>query len=154
MQVHALSNILTIFAVVVATVATHSAGALALVWWMIHDEPEAERRFGFLYNTGVWIVVNGVFIVLHLIEVAWWGLYYELLGYFPDYSTALYFSAITYTTLGYGDVLLPRESRLIGGVEALTGMLMMAWSAAIMVRLASWMYDRRIKRWREFRSGR
>jgi hypothetical protein len=39
--------------------------------------------------------------------------------------------------MGYGDVLLPRESRLIGGVEALTGLLM-RWSIAIMVRLVAW----------------
>jgi hypothetical protein len=152
MQAHALSHILITFALVAATVVTHSAGVVALVWCMIRYEPEAARHFGFLYNTGLWIVVIGALIVLHFIEVVWWGLYYGSLGYFPDYSAALYFSVITYTTLGYGDVLLPRESRLIGGAEALTGMLMMGWSIAIMVRVASWVYDQRIKRWREFLS--
>jgi len=55
-----------------------------------------------------------------------------------------YFSLTTYATLGYGDVLLDREWRLTGGVEAITGMLMMGWSIAIMIRLVSWVYPRRI----------
>jgi hypothetical protein len=58
--------------------------------------------------------------MLHLIEVKWWSLFYTSFGLFPDQSTAFYFSLTTYATLGYGDVLLPRASRIIGGVEALT----------------------------------
>jgi hypothetical protein len=55
---------------------------------------------------------------------------------------------ITYTTVGYGDVLPPRESRVIGGVEALTGMLMTGWSIAIMVWLVTLEYKRRIEVWK------
>jgi hypothetical protein len=40
----------------------------------------------------------------------------------------MYFSAVTYTTTGYGDLVLPKEWRLVGGVEALTGILMCGWS--------------------------
>jgi voltage-gated potassium channel Kch len=43
--------------------------------------------------------------------------------------SALYFSAVTYTTTGYGDVVLPTEWRLVGAVEALTGILMCGWSS-------------------------
>jgi voltage-gated potassium channel Kch len=46
----------------------------------------------------------------------------------PNIETALYFSAVTYTTTGYGDVVLPQGWRLQGGVEALTGILMCGWS--------------------------
>jgi hypothetical protein len=42
----------------------------------------------------------------------------------PGLQSALYFSAVTYTTTGYGDLVLPKEWRLVGGVEALTGILM------------------------------
>jgi len=69
---------------------------------------------------------------------------------FSDQSTAVYFSLTTDATLGYGDVLLPRASRVIGGVEALTaGMLMIGWSIAVMVRLISRVYDQRIEVWRQ-----
>ena len=48
-------------------------------------------------------------------------------------QTALYFSAVTYTTTGYGDLVLPQGWRLVGGVEALTGILMCGWSAGFFV---------------------
>jgi hypothetical protein len=46
----------------------------------------------------------------------------------PDLPSALYFSMVTYTTTGYGDLVLPKGWRLVGGVEALTGILMCGWS--------------------------
>jgi hypothetical protein len=42
----------------------------------------------------------------------------------PELQAAFYFSAVTYTTTGYGDLVLPEEWRLVGGIEALTGILM------------------------------
>lgn len=49
----------------------------------------------------------------------------------PDLATASYFSAVTYTTTGYGDLVLPAEWRLVGGVEALTGILMCGLSTGM-----------------------
>ena len=46
----------------------------------------------------------------------------------PDLPSALYFSAVTYTTTGYGDLVLPQVWRLVGAIEALTGILMCGWS--------------------------
>ena len=48
--------------------------------------------------------------------------------------SAFYFSAVTYTTTGYGDLVLPEEWRLVGGVEALTGILMCGLSTGIVLR--------------------
>jgi len=63
-------------------------------------------------------------IVLHLLQISVWALFYTFEHGMPDLPTALYFSAVTYTTTGYGDLVLPPEWRLVGGVEALTGILM------------------------------
>ena len=49
----------------------------------------------------------------------------------PDLPSAFYFSAVTYTTTGYGDLVLPKEWRLVGGVEALTGILMCGLSTRL-----------------------
>jgi Ca2+/Na+ antiporter len=77
-----------------------------------------------LVRTAGWI------ILLHLIEIAVWAFFYTWKNAMPDLTSAFYFSAVTYTTTGYGDLLLPKEWRLAGGVEALTGILMCGWSAA------------------------
>jgi hypothetical protein len=50
-------------------------------------------------------------------------------GHF-SFNTALYFSAETYTTLGYGDVVPTGDVRMLAGVEALNGLLLIGWSAS------------------------
>ena len=62
----------------------------------------------------------------------------------PDLMSALYFSAVTYTTTGYGDLVLPAEWRLVGGGEALTGILMCGWSAAVFFSVVSRMNETRL----------
>jgi hypothetical protein len=59
----------------------------------------------------------------------------------PDLQTSLYFSAVTYTTTGYGDLLLPSEYKLAGGVEALTGILMCGWSTGFFFAIFSRMFN-------------
>jgi len=44
---------------------------------------------------------------------------------------------VTYTTTGYGDLVLPRDWRLVGGIEALTGILMCSWSTGFFVAVVS-----------------
>lgn len=53
-------------------------------------------------------------------------------GSVPDLSAALYFSAETYTSLGFGDVVPAGPLRLVAGVEALNGLLLIAWSASFL----------------------
>lgn len=63
------------------------------------------------------------------------GGFFSYKGCFADFNTSLYFSMITYTTVGYGDVVLrDKERRLLSGVEALTGSLMLCWSTVILSR--------------------
>ena len=61
---------------------------------------------------------------------------------FKDFDSAIYFSSVTYTTVGYGDLLLPEPWRLAGGIEALTGILMCGWSAASFFSVVSRMRQR------------
>ncbi len=55
----------------------------------------------------------------------------------PDAHAAFYFSSVTYTTTGYGDLVLPEQWRLIGGIEALTGILMCGWSTGFFFAIVS-----------------
>ena len=55
----------------------------------------------------------------------------------PDVQTAVYFSAVTYTTTGYGDLTLPEVWRLVGAVEALTGILMCGLSTGFFFAVLS-----------------
>jgi hypothetical protein len=58
----------------------------------------------------------------------------------PDMQASLYFSAVTYTTTGYGDLVLPKEWRLVGAIEALCGILMCGWSTGFFFAVVSRMF--------------
>ena len=117
-------------------VAIHAAGVAAALRWM--------RRLA-IASQGLWswnwffIRLAAWMILLHLIEIGVWALIYVWRGALPDLQTAMYFSGVTYTTTGYGDLVLPENWRLVGAVEALTGILMCGWSTgfffAVVTRL-------------------
>jgi hypothetical protein len=56
-------------------------------------------------------------IVLHLLEIAVWALFFWWHKCLPDVESSFYFSGVTYATIGYGDLVLPKEWRLFGPVE-------------------------------------
>lgn len=61
-----------------------------------------------------------------------WALLFMLLGEFTDFGAALYFSAVNFATLGYGDIVMTDRWRLLGPLEAATGILMFGVSTAVM----------------------
>jgi hypothetical protein len=87
------------------------------------------------------IGIAGWIILLHLAEITVWGLFYDWQRAMPDLQSALYFSAVTYTTTGYGDLVLPDIWRLVGAIEALTGILMCGWSTGFFFALVSRMFE-------------
>jgi voltage-gated potassium channel Kch len=100
----------------------------------------------FWYPTWMLVRIAGWAILLHLVQIALWAFFYTWRQALPDLTTALYFSAVTYTTTGYGDVVLPGQWRLVGAVEALTGIIMCGWSAAFFFAVVSQMNEARQNR--------
>jgi voltage-gated potassium channel Kch len=88
-------------------------------------------------GTRLFVQLAGAVVLLHLAEIAAWAFFYAWQRAMPDLASALYFSAVTYTTTGYGDLVLAREWRLVGAIEALTGILMCGWSTAFFVAVVS-----------------
>ncbi|MDU4272237.1 MAG: potassium channel family protein [Enterobacter asburiae] len=89
-------------------------------------------------DSAVRIVLRNVGIVIsmifaHLLEAGLFAAFYFVIDAFNDWNTSFYFSLVSYATVGYGDVTLPRHWRLIGGVEGLVGALMVGWSVAVLV---------------------
>ena len=91
-----------------------------------------DRASGRRYWFSIWLLVRtaGWIILLHLVEITVWAFFYAWRDAFPDLVSALYFSAVTYTTTGYGDLVLPRRVAAGGRRRGLTGILMCGWSAA------------------------
>lgn len=68
-------------------------------------------------------------------QMAAWALLYWRLGLFADFEEALYFSGVTFTSLGYGDLVIKGEARFLAPLEATTGLTMFAIATALLVSL-------------------
>jgi len=79
-----------------------------------------------------------------VIEAAIWAVFYYHSGLFPDFETSLYFSIGSYTTIGYGDVVLPRAWRMLGGIEGLSGVLLCGLSTAFVFAVVNAMFQKRL----------
>jgi|SRR6185503_17235694 len=121
-------------------VTIHALGVSGALRWL---RPRLERLEGFWVWTRLFIAVAGWMVLLHLFEITGWAVLYLWKNAMPDMASALYFSAVTYTTTGYGDLTLPKEWRLVGGVEALTGILMCGWSTGFFFAIVSRMSETR-----------
>jgi hypothetical protein len=118
-----------------ACVAIHVAGLTASLRWF-HRVPTSYWAW-----TRYFIAIAAWTVLLHLVEISAWAVYYVVSGALNDLPLALYFSAVTYTTTGYGDVVLPQEWRLVGGIEALTGILMCGWSTGVFFAVLNRMFS-------------
>jgi len=77
-------------------------------------------------------LVVGLFLV-SLFDALLWAIAYLEVGAIGDFESALYFSMVTFTTLGYGDVILGTEWRLLAAFEAANGIIIFGWSTALVV---------------------
>jgi Ion channel len=134
-----LSKLLFSWCLIALCVAIHAGGVASALLWLPHHT-NATQRFWPL--TWLFIRVAVRMILMHLVEITVWAFFFFWKGALEDMSSALYFSAVTYTTTGYGDLVLPTEWRMLAGVEALTGILMCGWSAGFFFAIASRMLRR------------
>jgi len=115
-------------------VAIHASGVTSALRWLRRRPAPAQQFWPWTWR---FIGVAGWVVLLHLAEIAAWAFVYCWKDAMADLPSALYFSAVTYTTTGYGDLVLPQEWRLVGGVEALTGILMCGWSTGFFFAVVS-----------------
>ena len=87
---------------------------------------------GLLRNVAMLSAVMLVMLVGNVIQMAIWATLFMIIGEFEQFAKALYFSSVTFATLGYGDVVLSEQWRLLSGVEAANGILMFGVSTAVM----------------------
>jgi hypothetical protein len=124
-----ISKLLIALCLMAVCVAIHATGLMSILRW-VRTRP-AGKTPTFWPATWVLIRVAAWTTLLHLLQIVMWAIFYAWRGAMPDFTTGSYFSAVTYTTTGYGDLVLPQEWRLVGGVEALTGILMCGLSAGM-----------------------
>jgi hypothetical protein len=127
---------IAIFAVatfmVALTVTVHFFGLLGLVWFLRehgHRFRPHEKWMG--QGISILFVVLGL-MAIHTVEIWLYAHAFLVIGALADFEVALYFSTASFTTIGYGDVVLDRQWRLLGAIEGANGLLLFGWSTAFL----------------------
>jgi len=124
---------------IIVTVAIH---VLALSWGIKRLRLRQSIEAASLLSVTLLLSRVAVLVILaHLIEIVLWSSYFWYRGVLPTFEESFYFSAVTYATIGYGDIVPPPDWRLIASMEGLTGILMCAWSGGFFFALVSRFYD-------------
>jgi hypothetical protein len=129
---------------VAITVAVHAAGFGLVLGALVKTRaalPERAWPITWLLVRTAWLL-----ILIHVVEITVWALFYRWQQCLPDAESAFYFSGVTYTTLGYGDLVLPNEWRMLAPVEGLTGILMCGLSAGLFFAMVTAIYAPRARR--------
>ena len=146
-----LRELVTAFAIVAICLVIHVFAIVLMAEWLLRRRDAALGDD--LSTVGYALLLLAIFSAIILLHVAqtgiWAGLYYER-SLFPDYETSLYFSLVSYTTIGYGDVVLPQRWRLLGGIEGVSGTLLCGLSTAFIFAIINAMFQMRLRQ----RSGR
>jgi hypothetical protein len=123
------------------------AGATAITIHMVGPMLPGDRDDpGFWKSVGCMMTVTLITALMHLIEIALWAVVYLLCGLMPTFETAFYFSAENYTALGYGDLVLSGDWRILGPLEAVNGLLLIGQSTAGMFAVLNRLIAIRLRR--------
>jgi hypothetical protein len=116
---------------VVCTILLHALAVSATVHFVRHVRTRGHTGTSVWINMAIVVLVVSFAFVAHLLAIAVWAVVLLLCGKFLAFGTAYYHSAVNYTTLGYGDMIMTPSWRLLGPLEATNGALMFGVSTAI-----------------------
>ena len=127
---------------VTLTVVIHAIGTTL---WIRHIGRRYADQKSWRRRTAIMILIRTVLILmtLHAVEIMLWAGSYILLlpaGELASYEQAVYFSIVTFTTLGYGDITLSEGWRMLSGIEALNGILLIGWTTAMLFAVVQHMW--------------
>ena len=140
--------VLLAVALLATCVTVQSLGMLVLIRWLSRVRRVLESRSTYLRVALLLRLFVGI-VLLHLVQVGLWAVVFWRAQELPNVDTALYFSLATYTTIGFGDVVVGPGWRVLAGIEGLTGILLVGWSTAFVFAVVHRMYEH----WRQVHSA-
>jgi len=140
-------RILSAGVLVAITVAVHATGFGLILRSLI--KPPGVPLTGLWSITWLLILVTWCLLLIHLVEILLWGLFYFWKDCLPDAGSAFYFAGVTYTAVGYRDLVLPKPWRMLAPLEGLTGIFMCGLSVGLLFAVVSKIYASRLEAKRE-----
>ena len=132
-------------AAVIGTILIHALPLSATVNVMRREKNLGHLGINFRMDMGVVVRIILFAMLAHLMEIALWAMLFLICGEFSDFPTAYYHSAVNYTSLGYGDIVMSPAWRLLGPLEAADGMLLFGVSTALIFAVIQRLVEVRYK---------
>jgi len=142
-------ELISAFGIMGLCLVIHVTGIVFLGETLARRREKIEARISFTSASVLLMIVFAAIIALHVIECVIWAGFYRGGGLFQNFESALYFSLTSYSTAGYGDVVLPPNWRLLGTIEAISGALLCGLSTAFLFAIVTALF-----RFRGMRVGR
>ena len=128
-----LANLALGTVIISATVLFHTLGLVLLTrimarvvrWFSLH-----KHDFG--KSVAMVTTVLGLFLI-HAVEIWMWAIVFLLIDAIASFQDALYFSTVSFSTVGYGDIIVGTQWRLLASLEAINGFILIGWSTAYLV---------------------
>lgn len=130
------AKLLLATALIAATVAIQAIFMAAGLRVFRRIDPHYLTRHATL-ATVVWVSYLLVPIIL---DICLWALVYYLIGALPSFEDAVYFSTTTFTTVGYGDIVLGQDWRQVSVFEAVNGWIIFGWATALIMAVIQRLY--------------
>lgn len=134
--------ILVAAGVLFLTIVIHGLVVMCLYHLSIGKFRNARELSGFARLCLSYVFVVG-FVLAHFGEIIIWAAAYRAFGALDSMEEAVYFSAITFATIGYGDVTLSGEWRIASAFEGVNGILLFGWTTAFLFKVSGtlWFAD-------------
>ena len=126
------------------TLCFQCAGIVTLIEWLKRVLTRDLCKHGPVYSASLVVKSTVAIVILHGFEILLWATFYRT-HCFPSWEIAFYFSASSYSTVGYGDVIVPHTWRLLGPLESVIGVLMCGISVSVLFALVTRLLDRDTK---------
>jgi len=135
-----LGHILIACGLVVLTTLVHAAAMVGALRVLYRLRIERLPQAGGTVKGLVVAVLVIVMFVASFIEAAMWAATYMIVGATSGFEESMYFSTVTYTTLGFGDIVLDEHWRLLSALEAANGIVMLGWTTALIFASVQFLY--------------
>jgi hypothetical protein len=122
---------------VLCTIFIHALAVGGTVNFFRYERKRGRTGIALIIDLAIVVQTISFAFVAHLIEIALWAQLFVLCGEFREFGIAFYHSAVNYTTLGYGDIIMTPAWRLLGPLEAADGALMFGVSTAMIFAVIS-----------------
>jgi voltage-gated potassium channel len=124
-------EIATAVLLIIMTLWLQCSGLVALIFWVRRVVAHDLHRLGPFRSAALVVRLTAAIIVLHGVLILFWAGCYRWLC-LQSWESAFYFSASSYATVGYGDVVLLSNWRMLGPLESIIGVLMCGISVSVL----------------------